>query len=47
MLLFCVILNSFKVDTEVDTKFFYPTKFNSWEEGPIGGEPKSALFYST
>jgi len=38
MLLFCVILNSFKVDTKVDTKILHPAKFNDWEEGPIGGE---------
>ena len=44
MLLFCVILNSFKVDTKVDTKFFYPAKFDSWEEGSIGGEPISRVF---
>ena len=46
MLLFCVILNPFKVDTKVDTNFSHPAKFDSWEEGSIGGEPKSALFYS-
>lgn len=46
MLLFCVILNPFKVDTKVDTNFSHPAKFDSWEEGSIGGEPKSALFYT-
>ena len=38
MLLFCVIFNSFKVDTKVDTNFFHPAKINSWEEGSTGGE---------
>lgn len=38
MLLFCVISNSFKVDTKVDTNFSHPAKFDSWEEGSIGGE---------
>jgi hypothetical protein len=45
MLLFCVILNSFKVDTKVDTIFFNPAKFDSWEEGSTGGEPKSSYFF--
>ena len=45
MLLFCVIFNPFKVDTKVDTKFLHPAKLNSWEEGSIGGEPKSAYFF--
>ena len=45
MLLFCVILNPFKVDTKVDTNFLHPTKFDSWEEGSIGGEPKSPYFF--
>lgn len=45
MLLFCVILNPFKVDTKVDTNFSHPAKFDSWEEGSIGGEPKSPYFF--
>jgi len=45
MLLFCVILNPFKVDTKVDTNFLHPTKFDSWEEGSNGGEPKSPYFF--
>lgn len=44
MLLFCVLLNFYFVATNVATNFYKPAKFNSWEEGPIGGEPKSTLF---